>query len=138
MQITSLPTGVLSAADFMAVDNTTDGARKVPAIVDSSGTTSGIGWLKKADGTLIQWGKVSEISFTAEIMVSDDVDMPISFADTNYVVIATGFTALDDANIFRIGANPNTVSKFDWAMAALEAITVADMQFSWIAIGRWM
>lgn len=137
MQITSLPTGVLSAADYMAVDNTTDGARKVPAIVDTSGTTSGIGWCKKKDGTLIQWGTVSEISFTAEIMVGGYVDLPISFTDTNYVVIATGFTSQDDANIFRIGANPNTVGKFDWAMAALEAITVTDMQFSWIAIGRW-
>lgn len=100
---------------------------------------SGTGYLKQADGTLIQWGTVSGLSFTAQNLISGTENLPVSFANTSYIVQASAITTGVNQYLFRCGAYPNTTAKFDWVLGSGDSsnITIANRGFVWTAIGRW-
>lgn len=100
---------------------------------------SGSGFSKMSDGTLIQWGSKSGLSFSAQNMISGTVDMPMPFAYTNYIVICGAVNTGVNAYLFRIGASPSDTDTFSWVMASGDSsnITITGRGFNWMAIGRW-
>jgi hypothetical protein len=100
---------------------------------------SGSGYTKNPDGTLIQWGIVSGLSFSNENIISGTANLPISFANTNYMVIASAITTGVNQYLFRCGAYPRTVGSFDWVLGSGDSssITIGSRGFQWVAIGRW-
>ena len=100
---------------------------------------SGSGYTKQPDGTLIQWGIVSGLSFAAQNIISGTENLPVSFANTSYIVQASAITTGVNQYLFRCGAYPNTTAKFDWVLGSGDSsnITISNRAFTWTAIGRW-
>ena len=100
---------------------------------------SGSGYSKNPDGTMIQWGRVSGLSFTNQNMINGTVTLPQSFVNTNYMVLITpGYTGVNSF-IFRAGALPNKVNTFSWVLGSGDStnITATGREFNYLAIGRW-
>ena len=89
------------------------------------------------DGTLIQWGSVTGVSFSNQDLKDGTKSFPVPFYDTNYKVMTSGFTTSVNNYLFRIGVNESSVSEFAWTMASNSSITIANRGFNWMAIGRW-
>lgn len=96
-------------------------------------------YCKFADGTLIQWYRVTSLTFSAQTILEGEVTMPLAFIDTNYVVIGNGASSSNNAYVFRLGLNPSTTQKFSWTLGSGSgsAITINNRGFYWLAIGRW-
>ena len=108
-------------------------------IDDTSGTTNGIYWKKCGDGTLIQSGKITSISFNNEAFVEGTVTLPVSFDGSGYSVVANAASTSNNDYIMRVTCNASSGTVFAWTMGSGSgsAITVSNRQLNWIAFGRW-
>ena len=100
---------------------------------------SGAGYCRMPDGTLIQWGRKTGISFNNEANVEVSVTMPYAFIDTNYDVIITPTTTGVLNYLFRLGAFPSTTDTFLFDLVSGDGspITITGRSVSWLAVGRW-
>lgn len=101
---------------------------------------SGAGYCKFADGTMMQWGRVTGVSFSSASSVSGTIELPYSYQTTNsYQVIVTPVNTSDSRYAFRITASPTDEDTIVWTMYSGDnsAITVTGRQFSWFTIGHW-
>lgn len=100
---------------------------------------SGAGYIKNQDGTMIQWGVVSGVSFSNQNMKSGVASLPQPFIDTNYTIIPGATNTGVNAYLFRVGASPNTASTFNWVLGSGDSsnITAVGRGFNWLAFGRW-
>lgn len=100
---------------------------------------SGSGYQMLPDGTMIQWGQKGSISFSAANMVSGSIQMPKSFANSSFIVVASPVTTGVNQYLFRLGVNPTSENTFDWVLGSGDssAITITNRGFNWLAIGRW-
>lgn len=98
---------------------------------------SGTGYCKMPDGTLIQWGNVTGISFSNQNMVSGEFTFDIPFFSSSEVKIfgTTAESGVADY-IFRVGISCSA-TKVNWTLVSPNTISVNNRQFSWLAIGRW-
>ena len=88
--------------------------------------SSGNGYCKMGDGTLIQWGEQNTIGLTNSVSLSK------AFKDTSYTVLATPISNSNSAgNITNIGNNSTT----NFVVGVNNNSIVSS--FHWIAIGRW-
>lgn len=109
-------------------------------VIKKVGATSTSNYTKYPDGTLIQWGSEQvDLTVPANSTGTKAVGFPLSFVDTNYVIIVNAInTSIPSLrNCCIIGSSGKNVKwiniqyqnnyNADWAPAV-----------SWIAIGRWM
>ena len=98
---------------------------------------SGDGYCKMPDGTLIQWGNVTGISFNNQNIVSGNFTFDIPFVAQGEVKIFGTCAESSVADyIFRVGISCSA-TQANWTLASLNTISVNNRQFNWFAIGRW-
>lgn len=122
----------------LAVGNGGTGATTTNGIWNNLGGGGGAGYCKLPDGTMIQWGVVTGLSFSNEAKLEGTQ----SFSQTFYsspTIIAGGISTGVSEYAFRIGAYASSGSSFSWSMhsGTGAAITVSNRGFQWLAIGRW-
>ena len=102
-------------------------------------STSGSGYCKMLDGTLIQWGMVGQITFSSEAMKEGSFMLPISFVDAGYRVLGTAVSTSINSYLLRVGASPLNNREVSYAIGSGtgEAISANNRGFTWIAVGRW-
>ena len=107
----------------------------IPQVTNNSGS----GYCEMPDGTLIQWGTISNLTFDNKVSIGSSKTMTKSFVDTNFSVIATSFGSSNSDLVFRMGCDATAVNKFDWRMVSgsNQALSITNRAFFWIAIGRW-
>lgn len=100
-------------------------------------TISGANYVQLPDGTMIQWGRVTGINFNNQFGNGGTITFPKPFisAATTYIV-ATGSQSDNINYIFKIGISALATTA-TWTMTTGVAVTIANRQFDWIAIGRW-
>ena len=134
-------TGATNAADARTNLNVPSTSEMNTAIAQSTAfNSSGGGYCKLTDGTMIQWGRVSGIAFDNASSVSGTISLPYAYNTQNsYQVICTPVNTGDSRYAFRVAASPSGVDTINWTLysGTNDAITVNSRQFSWIAIGRW-
>ena len=134
-------TGAKNAADARANLGVPSTSEMNAAIAQSTAfDSSGGGYCKLTDGTMIQWGRVSGIAFDNAASVSGTISLPYAYNTQNsYQVICTPVNTGDSRYAFRVAASPSGVDTINWTLysGTNDAITVNSRQFSWIAIGRW-
>jgi len=96
---------------------------------------SGSNYCKMADGTLIQWGRVSEYhQVTQGVFEIFDVTLTIPYIDGNYTVTVSGRNDTSDnynGNFSAMILTENTFKVF------AKRNTVYANSVKWQAIGRW-
>ena len=112
-----------------------DGSENMYPISGESDT----GYVKLADGTLIQWG-VSTFDFGEGGSGTKDpeVDLPISFISNNYTALATwADNAVSVLNFSPLNIRRGicTTNKIALRMRAESSVS-GEWYFSWLAIGR--
>ncbi|WP_369551981.1 gp53-like domain-containing protein [Salmonella enterica] len=107
----------------VALKNVGTGTGQVP---DMSSWTSGSGWIKFPDGTIIQSGS----QVVAGTTTNSNSPLPIPFTSTNYSLIASfsGSAALPSGPC---GGRPNSVS--DFVLVNWSSIPAT---LNWLAIGK--
>lgn len=89
------------------------------------------------DGTLIQWGYVTGISFSNQDMVSGNFTFDIPFvAQAEVKIFGTSAESSVADYIFRVGMSCSA-TQANWTLASPNTISVNNRQFSWLAVGRW-
>ena len=103
------------------------------------GSNSNGFYLKLADGTLIQWGRKTGLSFSNQTILEGTETLPLAFIATGYSLSGNGASSSNNSYVFRLGMNPSTTSTFGWTLASGSgsAITINNRGFYWVAIGRW-
>jgi hypothetical protein len=103
----------------------------------NSGVINGIHYIKFPDGTLIQRGNYSTDVINANSGYNKDINLPISFIDTDYSVNITktsggssGFAQIADT----CARNTKIIYFTHWNFSGGNA---AALSYSWTAIGRW-
>jgi len=100
---------------------------------------SGPSYCKMADGTLIQWGWISNIDFSTKRQFAVSYNLSIPFVNSSYFVS----TNLNDSirghstgmpNI--VDARPETASRFQIMCTVNQNYDSKNTAY-WIAIGRW-
>lgn len=95
---------------------------------------SGAGYCKMPDGTMIQWG--SDGSYASGNSRDTDVTMPLSFVDTNYIIMAMGLYS-NDPNVYEVIHIAKTVSASKFTVHQKNPTSNYLQKFRWLTIGRW-
>ena len=129
-----------SSSDLVSVSDTPSGETVFLSYTFSGDIPeSGNGYIKNSDGTMIQWGSVSGVSFSSQNMVSGTKTMSKPFSSTNYTVILSAVNTGVNAYLFRLGASPSTADTFNWVLGSGDSsnITINNRGFTYVAYGRW-
>lgn len=99
----------------------------------------GSGYTKFSDGTLICYGKTSSVNINANSEVEIDINLPQSYVDTNYQVLAdinSGGT--NWAGGLAVKCTPNLVNKAKIiAGNYISNSQISNIVFNYITIGKW-
>lgn len=118
--------------DGMSLD---DYIRNTTGVVESGSNSNG-SYIKFADGTLIQQGNTGRFTVPASTSGSKDVTFPINFYDINYYVTQTSLGG-DYYSWVAEATTNKTISGFKCNCWNNTSTSAADIEYSWIAIGRW-
>lgn len=109
-----------------------------------SGSNANGNYIKFNDGTLIQWGKVnksvtlSNLSQGTQWYYEDGykINLPVSFIDNNFFAnVSNYYNGNITLNIYSITGR--SASSFEFNLSCSVAVTNANAEFGWFAIGRW-
>lgn len=112
-------------------------------IVESGSNDNGR-WIKYSDGTLVQYGEVTE---TLNIATKNNktewyyedghiINFPILFADINYFMdVNAALSVLITLNVYSITSQENSKCKFN--LSSNIEYNNSNYKFRWFAIGRW-
>lgn len=109
-----------------------------------SGSNENGNYIKFNDGTLIQWGKVTKsvtinnLSSAAQWYYDDGykINLPVSFVDNNYFAnVSNYYSGNITLNVYSVTSR--SASGFEFNLSCSIAVTNANVEFGWFAIGRW-
>lgn len=101
---------------------------------------TGVGYaVKFNDGLLIQWGKVTGITFSNEALKTGTINLPVENLDTGFACFASCSSTSTTAYLFRTGMSANGADRANWAIATYDAnpISITNRIINWVTIGRW-
>ena len=108
-------------------------------VIKKVGATSTSNYAKFPDGTLIQWGyENTGLTVSAKSSGMKAVSFPLSFVNTNYVIIANAYNTSIPS--LRTCCAMDSGKSVNWINIQYQNDYTGDWvpAVSWIAIGRWM
>lgn len=128
----AIPIGTtLSASNLTAVSN-----GGFNALMPESGTVTGRGtYIKFPDGTMIQRGSVG--AYSSGSTKDYTVDLPTSFYNSSYTVMATGWYNGSDGSNYEVLCLTNNSSASQFKLHVRNATGNYTNLVFWIAIGHW-
>lgn len=105
--------------------------------VIQSGTNNNQNYIKAIDGTMICYGKSSDITTAANAGVQATITLPQQFIDANYVVTVTPTHPTAYWGEVLFSTTDFTTSSFKISTWNSGSSTNANQVFSYIAIGKW-
>lgn len=135
-------------ADIANINKVTaDDMNEIKNVVNGmieSGSNDNGRWIKYSDGTLVQYGEVTEtLNIATKSSITNwyyedghIINFPILFADINYFMdVNAALGGLITLNVYSITSQENSKCKFN--LSSNIEYNNSNYKFRWFAIGRW-